>query len=71
MTQINATATRTSGWWVANFTVGGHEYGTQARRLDQLEHMVKDAAALMTDQPEDSFTVHIDIEGIPLEPIER
>lgn len=71
MTHINATATRCDGWWTADFTVNGHEYGTQARRLDQLEAMIKDAAALMTEQPEESFTVTIEPHGLPLGAIDR
>ncbi|MDD7464622.1 MAG: hypothetical protein PUK59_00010 [Actinomycetaceae bacterium] len=56
-TRINATAIRDGSWWIAEFTLNGREYGTQAKRLDQLESMVKDAAALMSGEPEDSFSV--------------
>lgn len=59
MTDITAHAIRENGWWVADFTCDGKEYGTQAKRLDQLMDMVKDASALMTGRPEDTFDVHI------------
>ena len=71
MTHVNATATRCDEWWAADFTVDDHEYSTQARRLDQLEAMIKDAAALMTGQPEESFTVSIEPCGLPVEAIDR
>lgn len=71
MTHINATATRCDGWWSADFTINNREYGTQARRLDQLEAMIKDAAALMTGQPEETFAVTIEPCGLPLEAINR
>lgn len=56
-THIDARAIRDDDWWIAEFNLDGHEYGTQAKRLDLLEGMVKDAAALMSGQPEDSFSV--------------
>lgn len=71
MTHIDATATRNKGWWVADFTVNNHDYGTQARRLDQLEAMIKDAAALMTGQPEESFTISLALDGIPTDAVNR
>ncbi len=48
MTSLDTTVTRDRNWWVAECTFHGKEYGTQARRLDQIEEMVKDAAALIT-----------------------
>ena len=35
-TQIHATAERGNGWWVVTFSVDGTEFGTQAKRLDQI-----------------------------------
>lgn len=57
MDTIQATVTHDGKWWVADFTVDGHEYGTQARSLSTMREMVADAAALMTDRPTDAFTV--------------
>ena len=62
MTSLDTTVTRDGNWWVAEFTLHGKEYGTQARRLDQIEAMVKDAAALITGESLDSFTVNITVE---------
>ncbi|WP_194949819.1 hypothetical protein [Actinomyces trachealis] len=61
MTAIQATVQRDGKWWVVDFTIDGHEYATQVRQLDQAEAMVKDAAALMTDRSEDTFTVTVDV----------
>ena len=62
MTSLDTTVTRDGDWWGAEFTLHGKEYGTQARRLDQIEEMVKDAAALITGESLDSFTVNITVE---------
>ena len=59
MTLIEANAVRDDGWWVAEFSLEGKEFGTQARRLDQLESMIKDAASLMTGEPAEEFDVNI------------
>lgn len=56
-TIINATVERGTKYWIAQFTIDGIEYGTQARNYRDLEGMVKDAAALMTDRPLESFEV--------------
>lgn len=41
---------------------GGHLKGgyTQARRLDQVEAMVREVVSLLLDLPEDSFDVRVD-----------
>ncbi|WP_406709507.1 hypothetical protein [Trueperella pyogenes] len=65
MTLIKATATHAGRWWIGEFTIDGREYGTQARRLDQLEAMIKDATSLMTNEEPDTFTVAITPVGIP------
>ncbi|SDN75048.1 hypothetical protein SAMN05216355_11281 [Actinomyces ruminicola] len=57
MTRIEATAQYCDSWWAVEFTLQGHEYSTQARRLDEVVPMVADAA-LMTGQPADDFEVH-------------
>ena len=62
METIRVSAVRDEGWWVGTFTVDGREMGTQARRLDQLEAMVLDAAALMTDRPESDFIALVEVE---------
>ncbi|MEW6862690.1 hypothetical protein [Trueperella pyogenes] len=65
MTLIKATATHAGRWWIGEFTIDGREYGTQARRLDQLEAMIKDAASLMTNEEPDTFTVAIAFPSSP------
>lgn len=57
MTNINAYVLRDGKWWIAEFTVDGKEYGTQARRLDKISDEVADAASLMTGQPAQEFQV--------------
>lgn len=59
ITHIEARAIRDNGWWVAFFEIDGREHGTQAKTLDKLEYMVKDAAALLSDKPITDFTVSI------------
>ncbi|WP_172120991.1 hypothetical protein [Actinomyces faecalis] len=59
MDTINATVTQDGRWWVADFTVDGHEYGTQARRLSDITAQVADAAALMTDRDPSDYTITI------------
>lgn len=71
MIDILISAVRDGKWWVAEFEVEGHPYGTQARRLDQLEGMVRDAASLMTGKPAAEFNVDINAQGIPGEVVEN
>lgn len=47
-------------WWVAH--VPEVRVHTQARRLDQIEDMVRDAIGLLLEMPADSFDVEIKIE---------
>ena len=49
------TATREGQWWIID--VPELDYRTQARKLDQVEHMGRDLIALMEDVPADSFDV--------------
>ena len=60
-TQIHATAERGNGWWVVAFSVDGTEFGTQAKRLDQINDMVADAASLMTGRPESDFIIDYEV----------
>ncbi|MDO5048740.1 MAG: hypothetical protein Q4D87_02510 [Actinomycetaceae bacterium] len=57
MNLVKAKVQYNEGWWVADFSVDDKQYGTQARTLDELEPMVRDAANLMTGIPADNFTV--------------
>lgn len=59
-TILVARVIRCGEWWSADFSIDGKEYGTQAKKLSQVEEMVKDAAALITDKSPDSFTVRIE-----------
>jgi len=54
--RITATAVRCDGWWAIE-TVDVPGLYTQARRLDQVEAMVKDAASMLLGRPEEDFTV--------------
>lgn len=56
---IQAEAVKDGQWWVAEFSLDGRAYGTQARRIDQLQDMVADAAALMSGADKDDFDVAI------------
>lgn len=56
--KLTARAERGSGWWVVEVPeIEG--LLTQAKTLSQVEFMVKDAAALITGEPEDSFEVEV------------
>jgi predicted RNase H-like HicB family nuclease len=54
--ELVAECERHEGWWIVTVPAvrGLH---TQARRLDQVEAMVKDAASLLLDRPEGDFAV--------------
>ncbi|HKU36355.1 MAG TPA: hypothetical protein VJP90_12460 [Paenarthrobacter sp.] len=56
--QLNARAERSGGWWAVEVPEIEGLF-TQVRRLDQVEGMVRDAAAALTGQPEASFTVNV------------
>ena len=57
-TRLTARAVRSGGWWAIDVVevAGLH---TQARRLDQVEAMVLDAATLLTGRPEEQFAVTV------------
>ena len=54
--ELVAECERYEGWWIVTVP-GVRGLHTQVRRLDQVEAMVKDAASLLLDRPEDDFTV--------------
>jgi len=56
--KLTAECQRSGGWWAVEVPeIPG--LLTQARHLDQVASMVRDAAALLTDQSEDSFEVTV------------
>lgn len=58
MGKLTARAERGSGWWVVEVPeIDG--LLTRAKSLAQVPAMVKDAAALITGEPEDSFEVEV------------
>lgn len=60
-TMYEVTATRSGDWWAIDVPglLGAH---TQARRLDQVEHMARELIGLLLDVPEDSFDVNVQAE---------
>jgi len=52
-------ATREGGWWSIEVPEIPGVF-SQARRLDQAEHMARDAIAWMLEVPEDSFDVVVE-----------
>lgn len=59
MSTIHATATRVDGWWAVDVQVQGREFHTQAKRLEQVAAMAADAAATVTGEPAESFSVEV------------
>lgn len=57
--KLTAIAERSGGWWAVEVPEVAGLF-TQAKRLDQVDGMVRDAAALLTGQPEDSFDVVVE-----------
>lgn len=53
------TATREDRWWAVVADLGTREVATQARRLDQVEQVVREAIALALDIDEADFEVAI------------
>lgn len=56
--KVTANATRTGDWWAVEVPEVPGVF-TQAKRLDQVAEMVRDAVALMADVPEDSVEVEV------------
>jgi len=61
MATYTATATRSGSWWAIQVEELDGVW-TQARRLDQVEAMARDAIALLLEVPEDSFDVAVRVE---------
>lgn len=57
-TTYEVKAIRSGDWWAIDVPglLGAH---TQARRLDQVEHMARELIGLLLDVPEDSFDMRI------------
>lgn len=50
--KVNATIYRDGKWWVAHCAINGKfRYGTQARRLSELDEMILDAAKTIDYDP--------------------
>ncbi|MDR1264871.1 MAG: XRE family transcriptional regulator [Propionibacteriaceae bacterium] len=58
-TLLTAQARRSGKWWAVRVPEVGGLF-TQARRLDEVEALVKNGAALLTGDPEDGFAVVVD-----------
>ena len=57
--KLTAKAERSGGWWAVEVPEVPGLF-TQAKRLDQIDGMVRDAAALLTGEPEESFDVTVE-----------
>ncbi|MEU4162969.1 hypothetical protein [Actinoplanes sp. NPDC026670] len=56
MIDYEVVATRSGRWWA--LTVPGLKFAhTQARRLSEADEMARDLIAILTDAPEDSFSI--------------
>ena len=56
--ELTANCHRSQGWWAITVPEIAGLF-TQTRRLDQVEAMVKDAASLLLERPEEDFTVTV------------
>jgi len=56
--ELTANCQRSGNWWAIEVPELPGLF-TQTRRLDQVEAMVKDAASLMLDEPQASFSVTV------------
>jgi predicted RNase H-like HicB family nuclease len=56
--ELNAKAQRSGDWWAVEVPEIEGLY-TQVKRLEQVEAMVKDAAAALTGRPESEFNVKV------------
>ena len=63
-THFNARATFSDGWWSAEIDVPGKLVFTEAKRLDRLEEMARDAVAtaLNTSKEEVRVDVHVHVD---------
>jgi predicted RNase H-like HicB family nuclease len=60
MNLYTVVAERSGNWWAVSVPDIPGVF-TQARRLDQVEEMARDAIALMLDVPADSFKIGLDV----------
>jgi predicted RNase H-like HicB family nuclease len=58
MTNYTARARRSGEWWAVQIVELDHVF-TQARRLDQVEAMARDAVALTLEVAPDSFDITV------------
>ena len=62
-TQLTATATRSEGWWAVSVPEVDGLF-TQARRLDQIPAMVRDALTLFPELDIDPADTEISVETV-------
>lgn len=60
MRTITANAERSGKWWAVSVPEIEGLF-TQTRCLDQIPAMVRDAAALLTDEPEETLDVVVEV----------
>lgn len=53
------TATREGDWWAIVADLGEREVASQARRLDQVEPMIREAISLVLDVDEHAFDIEV------------
>lgn len=53
------TATREGDWWSIVADLGEREVASQARRLDQVEPMIREAISLVLDVDEHAFDIEV------------
>ena len=53
------TATREDDWWSIVADLGEREVASQARRLDQVEPMIREAISLVLDVDEHAFDIEV------------
>lgn len=58
--ELTAKVTRSGKWWAIEVPELEGLF-TQARRLDMVEAMVRDAAAMLTDRPASDFEIHLEV----------
>lgn len=58
-TVYEVTATREGDWWAIVADLGEREVASQARRLDQVEPMIREAISLVLDVDEHAFDIEV------------
>lgn len=61
MKTYNVTATPSDGWWAIHADVPNAAVNSQARTVNEIEPMIREAIALCLDVPEDSFGIALKI----------